>query len=397
MNKAITIAKWDFFQKIKRKSFLFFILFFPLILILIGILPSLLQADLGSTVRKIGIIDNSKIINAEFFGNLELSEAISKIHFEVIDIPDFSIDEKKRFAKQLLETNNLSAYLTLNIEENKLKAELHSRITLKNYEKLKIQNLLVNTYLKQNPDNFLFADFELAEVTEENNNSSLLSKFYSSYIFTMLLAVMILVNGGMMTRSLREEKSNRLIELYLSSASVEDLLYGKMISLTLIATIQIITWGTIIFLFRDSEYLLTAGSNLLLILLFFVTSFIFYSSIFIGLGSAISTEQEAQQVNSILSIILIFPIVISTLIIANPDSILSQILSYIPFSSAPIMIMRINISSPKFHEIILSLLVLFFSAILFVKLASKLFKIGMLSFDKKILFSDIKKTLLTKY
>jgi ABC-2 type transport system permease protein len=395
MNKSFTIAKWDFYQKVKRKSFLFFVLFFPVILIAIGILPGLLQSNNAIDNKRVGIIDNEHILTDKFVNILNESPD-KKIEFEKIDLPDFNLTQKISFAEQLLETNNLSGYLVLKNNSGKLTAELHNNYEFNYNDRLTIQNLFLTTYLKLNPGNNLFKEFELVEIKKEKKNGSLLSKFYSSYILTMLLALMILVNGGMMTRSLREEKNNRLIELYLSSASVQDLLYGKMISLTLIATIQIITWGIIIFLFRDSEYLLTAGNNLLLILIFIITAFVFYSSIFIGLGALISTEQESQQVNSILSIILIFPIVISTMIIDTPGSFVSQVLSYFPFTSAPIMIMRINVSSPNFVEIILSLGILILSAILFVKASSKLFKIGMLSFDNKLVFTDVKKILLNK-
>ncbi len=323
------------------------------------------------------------------------SASANSLEFEKIDLPHLNFTQTKNFAEQLLETNNLSAYLALKVNSQKLYIELHNKNGFKHYEMLTLKNLFLSTYMEQNSADKLLKGFDLVEITNEEEGS-LLSKFYSSYILTMLLAVMILVNGGMMTRSLREEKSNRLIELYLSSTSVEGLLFGKMISLSLIATIQIVTWGIIIFLFRDSEYLLTAGSDLFLILIYFVIAFVFYSSIFIGLGSLISTEQEAQQVNSILSLVLIFPIVISTLVIETPDSFIAQLLSYIPFTTAPIMIMRINVSSPNLLETILSLCALIISTILFVKFASKLFKIGMLSFDKKLLFADVKKILLTK-
>jgi ABC-2 type transport system permease protein len=111
--------------------------------------------------------------------------------------------------------------------------------------------------------------------------------------------------------------------------------------------------------------------------------YVFYVSIFVGIGSIVSTDQEAQQFTSYISIILILPTIFSVSAIQNPGSTLIKILSYIPFTSASIMMLRLKIETIPPVEILSIIMIMLLSIYLTITFSSKLFKIGILSYGKR--------------
>ena len=222
---------------------------------------------------------------------------------------------------------------------------------------------------------------------EENGKESkadFLTLFFSSFIFIMLLMMMILSTGGMLVRSLLEEKSNRLIEILVSSCSKKELLAGKVLALSGLGFTQIFIWCILgLITARTALVPIEAFDNVFPMLGFFVLGYVFYVSIFVGIGSIVSTDQEAQQLTSYISIILIMPTIFAISAIQYPGSALIRILSYIPFTSASIMMLRLKIETIPPKEILSVVLIMLVSIYLTITFSSKLFKIGILSYGKR--------------
>ena len=208
--------------------------------------------------------------------------------------------------------------------------------------------------------------------------------FLSAFVFILLLMMMVIYSGQMLVRSLIEEKSNRLIEILISSCSSEELLAGKIIGLASLGFTQILIWSLIgIGLIGSALVPSGAFENILPMLLYFVIGFIFYTTIFVGIGSIVSTEQEAQQITTYISLILILPVVIAVPAIQNPDSMIVKVLSFIPFTIPSIMLLRFKIETVQLIDIIITLSIMILSILLTLKLSAKIFRIGILSYGKK--------------
>jgi len=138
-----------------------------------------------------------------------------------------------------------------------------------------------------------------------------------------------MISGGMLVRSLVEEKSNRLIEIIVSSCKPDDILKGKILGLSGLTMAQIVVWVLIGVAFAGQGLVMFASfQNLFLLLVYFILGFVFYTAIFVGVGSIVTTEQEAQQITSYLSMITISPLVIMIPAMQNPDSLLIRVFSY---------------------------------------------------------------------
>ena len=208
--------------------------------------------------------------------------------------------------------------------------------------------------------------------------------FFSSFVFIILLMIMIMSSGGMLVRSLLEEKSNRLIEILVSSCTPTQLLTGKILGLSMLNLFQIIIWGLIgIALTGAATISPEIIENIGLDLVYFVLGFVFYTGIFVGLGATATTEQEAQQFNSYISMILILPIVFAISAIQNPNSEIVHVLSYFPLTTPSIMLLRLNISPVPLADILTTILILVVSIFISIYSSAKIFKIGILSYGKR--------------
>ena len=105
----------------------------------------------------------------------------------------------------------------------------------------------------------------------------------------------------------------------------------------------------------------------------------------------LSSERDIQPVQSVLSTIGILPIALAILVLQDPDSMLVAVLSYIPLLTPTLMILRLVISDPSLIQVISTMMVLFLSLFLTLRLASKIFHVALLMHGKKPTFHEVLK------
>jgi ABC-2 type transport system permease protein len=231
---------------------------------------------------------------------------------------------------------------------------------------------------------------EIINTEEDGLRKDFRLVFFSSIIMILLLMMMVIYSGQMLVRSLIEEKSNRLIEVLVSSCTPDELLAGKILGLSSLGLTQIFIWSLIaISLVGGAVVPPELFSNAGYMLIFFILGFLFYTTLFVGIGSIVNTEQEAQLMTTYLSILLMFPIVVALPVIQNPDSLIIKIFSYIPFTIPSVMLLRINIGDLPDIDIWISILLLMLSIILVIKISAKIFRIGALLHGSKPTVKEI--------
>jgi ABC-2 type transport system permease protein len=187
-----------------------------------------------------------------------------------------------------------------------------------------------------------------------------------------------------------EEKSSRLIEMLVSSSTPDEILAGKILGLGSLGMTQILIWTMIgIVLVGSAVIPVNSFKNILPMLIYFILGFLFYTTLFVGIGSAVNTEQEAQQITTYLSLILMLPVIIAMPAIQNPDFIVTRIFSYFPLTIPTVMLLRLSVHDVSGYEILMSTLILALSIILAIKISAKVFRIGILSYGNKLSFKEI--------
>jgi len=255
---------------------------------------------------------------------------------------------------------------------------------------LKLSKEGINSSLMKFISNSVVINAVKIEKGGEESKSDFIELFFTSFIFIILLMMMVISSGGMLVRSLVEEKSNRLIEIIISSCSPNELLAGKVLGLSALGLTQVLVW-TLVGATLASSAIVPADvfNNILPVFLFFILGFIFYSAIFVGIGSIVSSEQEAQQITSYLSLTMMLPLAFALPAIENPNSSLVHILSFIPFTIPAIMILRFYIGPIPLWELVTSIIIMAVSIYLSIFVAGKVFRVGILSYGKRPSFKEI--------
>lgn len=397
MKKILTIAKWEFIERIKRKSFIISMLLMPALIIAFTLIPSQLIDYKNEMPMPIGIVDLTGKYKTELSNELvQLFYPSGQPLFLVLNYKsNYNKDQSvKWYADKQVLKNAIDGYIL--IEEKptlKLTFRTNEIIDLdklslieKAFNKVSVKVNARQLGVDKNTVDILTKKITKLERSfiEGNSEEDIFKTIINSYIFIILFITMVLFSGGLFIRGLVLEKSNRIIELILSSCTPKELLFGKVIGLSLFGLFQFVIWiliGTV--LHSTNTIDLSTIQNIQYQLLFFILGYIFYSAIFIGLGAIVNFDHEAQQIIGYLSIILIFPIIIAIEIIRAPNSILSLFLSYFPFTSSQVMLLRLNSTKPGIIEVGSVFLVMVFSIYLVILASSKIFKGGIINTGKR--------------
>lgn len=401
MKKIFEIARWEYIEKIKTKTFIISLILTPAVLILFSIAPTLLTEQEVSQTKVIGIVDTSGLYKKnlrEELDNYKLNNI--QLSYLLIDLTtkDSSIEELKKKADNDVLDEKIEGYLLIeNGGTDSVTIDYRSKSpnNLKDLKRFEIafNDARIKVKLiedRANPEllSFISRSVEVnpikIEQSGKESKSDFLITFFSSFVFIMLLMMMILYTGGMLIRSLVEEKSNRLIEIIISSCSSNELLTGKILGLSALGLTQIAIWFLIgISLVSSSLVPAEIFTNVPMILIYFILGFIFYSSMFVGIGSIVTSEQEAQQITTYLSFLLILPIIFVLPALENPHASYIKILSYIPLTLPSFMMLRLNISPVPLWEILATIMIMVISIYIMIIFSAKVFRIGILSHGKR--------------
>lgn len=382
MKKVFAIAKWEFLEKVKNRLFLATLFIAPILIISIsGVAGFFTESNLNYT-KVVGI----QTENQNYF-NL-ISSELEKIT-EPEKQPEFIAIRLKSFERRNEEFYD--AVVNIIEYENAFNIDIQFNFTLSPIEIEKIKSTIESSILKSKlisvntktniPDfNFSQKSFNEDSISEKNFHQF----FMSSFAFLFLLIVVIIFSGSTFIRALLEEKSTHISEILLSSVSAKEILFGKYLGLIFIGLIQTIFW------FGISYLVLTRTSisfhnevNYFLLVIYFLLGYLIYTSIFLAIGSQISSENESQQITTLLSLFLIVPIVLSVQILIAPTSLLSNILTYFPLTTSPIMLIKLNLIDISISEILLTIIIQLCSIFIIISFASKFFAHGFTRFEKK--------------
>lgn len=224
--------------------------------------------------------------------------------------------------------------------------------------------------------------------------------FAGAYALILVLYAAVLIYGINIARSVVEEKTSRIFEVLLATASADELMLGKLLGVGATGLTQMVIWGALLVGFAGSQIAAThgihglsslgiTGSELIFFAVFFLLGFYLYSGLAAALGSTVSAEQEVQQ----FSFILIAPLVISVFmlpfVLGNPSSVASVVFSLLPPFTPIVMYMRICAQMPPWWQIALSIGLLLASVLAMVWLAARIYRVGVLMYGKRATLPEI--------
>jgi ABC-2 type transport system permease protein len=416
MKKILKITKWEYVEKVKTKAFILSMIIMPLFIIAMAALPTLIMNRSETKSKIIGVIDQGNIIADEFAKKLESDFKLSdgKPVYIIKNISKdsaLSLEQMVSIADKMVFDGKIENYIVVNknIMTN-CKGEYRGT-NVGNIKDLEIFQRTIRSVIAEEKlaqkgidPNILKevnkpVELKAIKISKEGEakESGFLQTFFTSYVFIILLMLMIIMTGQLLIRSLVEEKSNRVIEILVSSCSPTQLMAGKILGLSALGLTQMISYiligiaASVAFSFN-----VITLDNLFLIFIYFLLGYIFYAAIFVAVGSMASTEQEAQQLTSYVSMFLVLPIALAFVAIQEPDAPLIKILSFIPFLTPSFMVLRIPIQVPPLWEVVTTILILLLSTIAMIWIAGKIFRIGILMYGKAPKIKELIRWIRTK-
>jgi ABC-2 type transport system permease protein len=393
-SKTLIVAGYEFRKTIGRRSYLFISLVIPLLLVAtvfvaLPVIPELL-GGLGGFVgfeeQVIGYVDGFEFL--EPVGSFVEFEDVSSAT-EVLregNITGFFVVENSYF-----EDGNITYYTTGSTEFSEPWGE--------------ISWILRTSLMKR----WGYPDEQTGQIIRPFNASVVkldgggavgsaaggFLEFLLPYGFAIFLMISIFMSSGFLMQGIGEEKENRTGELLLSSISSDQLMRGKMLgfgaagiiqtSVYALAVIAIILFSPIAPLFAGIQL----GGLFVVGVIYFFMGYALFSSSISATASISSSAKEAQQSSMIFTMMGVIPLALVTLIIREPNSAFAVALTYIPYTSPFTMMMRMSLTSVPLYEILGSLAILAVSIFIVSKLAGKIFRMGMLKYDKRATLKEI--------
>lgn len=422
------IIKREYLNRIRNKSFIIMTFLSPLLVVIFGALIGYLtNINNTSNLRKIAILDESH----RFTNSFENTSTV-----EYLFLKDATVNEAKAIV--LAESMYGLLYIPPAKDENwyqqiEFFTEESPNITLVNQLSNTIENTLFQHNLtakgidkEQIDKSKVQVSISLENFTgEKSSELDGIIKIVIGGGAGYLIFMFIIIYGNSIMRSVIEEKTNRIIEIIISSVKPFELLLGKIFGTSLAGITQFMIWMifggflmTILTTFLDvnpastNEVLISKTgldkmtSEILLaffkfpfmemfvaFLLYFIGGYLLYSSFYATIGAMVDNETDTQQFLMPILLPLILAVYVGFFtVIEEPHGTVSVVLSYIPLTSPVVMLMRIPFGV-AWWEVLISVGLLYATFLGVIKIAAKIYRIGILMYGKKATYKEIWKWL----
>lgn len=430
----------EFNERVRKKSFIITTLLTPLLMLCLMAAPMLIMNYSGGDSKHIAVIDDSGLVA----GRLQSNEDV------VFESVPLTVDVARKELTGSFAILHIGKDIMQNPADVRLYTNSSTSIGLENNITGQIESVIENEKLKgYNIENLpqILADIDThvsmqsfkndgTQSDDEAKSSSSIAATVIAYILSFMLYMFLLIYGVMVMQSVIEEKSNRVLEVMVSSVRPFDMMIGKIFGVALVAVVQITIWIVLIAgvgyfaipallpddiavalqmmqqgiampvegtadvgllqalaTLTDAGYLVKIFASLLL---FMVGGFLLYAAMFAAIGSAVDNPQDAQQLQTPIMLPIILALFIMLSVINDPTSEIAFWFSMIPLTSPIVMMARIPYDIPLW-EILVSMGVLFATFIAVVWFASKIYRVGILMHGKKPTIKELWRWMRYKY
>ena len=429
MNKKrfLLILQREYMSIVGKKSFIVMTLLMPFLLILLGCIPVLLQmintndektvAVIDETGRYGGAIKSDDQFDFEYYdqaksGNArQLYDEKGKELYAIVIIPR---DVEATHQLLVYSESAVSSTLIAHLERSMGKTLTDAKVRSYGIEGL--EKILKECNVEVNVRSIKWSDGG----SEETSSTDI--AMIVGVALSMLSYFFVLMYGAMIMNSVIEEKTNRIVEVIVSSCKPLELMLGKILGVALVGFTQVAIWAVLLGIAGtvlgmgfigsavaspeavDAAQAMAQSSqsdgfvemllsvNYVQILFFFVVYFIggflLYASLFAGFGSAVDQASDASQFTTPIMIVIIIALYASLACMENPDGDVAFWCSMIPFTSPMVMMVRLPYDVPVW-QMALSVAVLYGTAIGLTALSAKIYRTVILLYGKKNSFKDV--------
>ena len=435
MSKTLLIIQREFTTRVKKKSFIILTVLMPFIFAALVFVPMWLASIEDDEQNAVAVYDRTQNYLPLFKSNATYSfepitdpqasalYADTTKYEAVIAITDDLVTNPK--AVTIYSNKEVSAGL-LAFTENLLNEQVRQqKLEASGIEGLEtiiqdIQSEITIPTVKRNAE---------GQATSSNTQVAIAAGF----VLTFMIYMFVMSYGGMVMSSVIEEKTNRIVELMVSSVKPFQLMMGKIIGISLVGFVQLTIWGIMLFVIlmgagfvfglnineaqqaamaanmggmgatpdmalmaqnSEASELYSAITNLpfaemgILFILYFIGGYLLYASFFAAVGASVNEQEDSSQFMMPVIFIMIFGLYAAMGSAQNTNGPLAFWASIFPLTSPIVMMVRIPFSVPLWQEL-LSIGLLYATALFFIWASARIYRVGILMYGKKPSVKDL--------
>jgi len=448
MNKINIIIKREYMTRVRKKSFIIMTILAPILMAALIIVPTLVMVNQDQDFKKIAVVeDNSDL----FKGAIKNTDNMEFVYLDNVKVDDLknSFEQAGYYgvlyiSPELITTPNAIELISkkqppiavLQHIENSLEKEIEK-------QKLMTYNIENLDEIMKNVDTKVSVQTKKIGDAGEVKDTSTGIAMALAYIGGFLMYMLVFMFGSQVMRGVIEEKTSRVVEVIVSSVKPVQLMMGKIVGIALVGLTQFMIWIVLTIAitgvlkatvlkksdmtevtqnmtkslmtpeqqeaaaaqpaqvnpdFAEFSKLFDSAMNqpwglfILSFIFYFVTGYLLYASIFAAIGSAVDNETETQQFMLPVTIPIILALMVAMGTMQNPESSLSFWCSIIPLTSPIVMMARIPFGVPAW-QLAVSMALMVVTFIVFVWMAAKIYRTGILMYGKKTSWKEMWKWL----
>jgi ABC-2 type transport system permease protein len=434
MGKIGLIIKREYLSRVRKRSFIIMTILGPLIMGALMIVP-VWMASVGTSVKTIAVLDEARFVegllqendNVKFvYVRKPLKQAISELetseYYGLLHVPRFEDNDLNHLQRQIKLYSSKQVSLSL-------KLFIRNQIE-KQIERLKLQSQGVDQDLVDNVKKTVNVPLDIIQLGDKQESDVEVSTALG-FFGGILIYMFIFLFGAQVMRGVIEEKTNRIVEVIISSVKPFQLMMGKIVGIALVGLTQFLLWviltGSIYSIFmttvvkdkfsadnierimqqspegtavedidqlRETQQIVQRvgminwGLMIPCFIFYFLGGYLLYGAIFAAIGGAVDSEADTQQFMLPISAPLIFSFVMAQTVLNDPNGQLAIWLSMIPFTSPIIMMVRLPFGV-HYLELIASMVLLICGFIFTTWGAGKVYRTGLLMYGKRPTWREI--------
>lgn len=444
MNKISIIISREFTTRVRKKSFLIVTIFVPILFAIFYLFLMWMLFKEDNQKRTIAVINESTLENPiEQINNTNfvyLEQDVNESEYATF-LKEHNYYAITRIPQSVMQHAEVYMYSLAPIPlelKNEITIQVQRQVEEKKRSDIIAQSNIpdLDKKLRATRTPVLVRTLVVSESGDSKESSSEITSLFG-LVGGLIIYIFIFMYSSQVMKGVVEEKTNRIIEVLVSSVKPFQFLLGKIIGVAAVGLLQFLIWiGVGAIIITVSKLVLLPGVDLAALrgatdltpvqginmqpeqlaivqyvvktiepsfilefmgafLFYFIGGYLLYASLFAAIGAAVDSETDTQQFMTPLSIILIVSLYIGISAMKNPESSLVFWSSLIPFTSPVVMLTRIPFGIPTW-EIILSMVLLVLAFLFFTWLSGKIYRVGILMYGKKVTWKELYKWLKYK-
>lgn len=414
--KVWPVLRREYFSRVQTKAFWISTALVPLLLAAMMVLPSWLLRRTGGEFRIAVVTADSELAReiaertqehaAARTGPGRMAVTIERVEPAADTAAQRQELKRRVVAKELagivwLPERGVASgeveYLSVNVTAIRLLVELESVVSTAVTKRRLLDAGVEKDRLEALTRRVSLRPVRIAEGLRETAEAAFERSITLSYVLTFTVYVTLLFYGYYVMRGVIEEKSSRIVEIIVANVRPMELMVGKIFGVGAVGLTQYLVWVLATINVGAAGFIAGAAGSaplvepklMMFFVIFFVLGYFQYAALYAAVGAAFNTEEEAQQTQSLMSLLLVPSMVLMFPVMASPDATFSVVVSLIPVFSPVLFFTRMTVQMPPAWQTALCLVLMLASIFLIARFAAAVYRVGILMYGKKPTLGDI--------